>query len=382
MHILCAPDAFKESITAAGAARAMADGVTRHPGVTADACPVADGGEGTLDTIVTSLGGVVHSARVTGPLGEPVTARYGLVADRDLAVVELAEASGLALVPADQRDPMRTTTFGTGELIRRAAADLPGAGATVLVCIGGSATCDGATGIAQALGMTFYDRDDLPITTPMTGGDLHRIARITPPTPPAAMPRIRICCDVTNPLCGSHGAAATYGPQKGATPEQVERLDHGLAQLARTFNTTPGNTPVNPDTAGSGSAGGAGWGLMALCGGSLERGVDLVLDLVSFDERCRAADLVLTGEGRLDDQSLSGKAALGVAARATRLGRRVIALAGTFGDGYEQCLKPTCPTGLDAAFALTERVDRAQAIGRPEACLADLAHDVISQMRQ
>ncbi len=295
----------------------MAAGVRQaDPAIRCDPCPIADGGEGSLEVLSDALGGKLHRMTVTGPLGEPVEARYGISGDESVGLVELAEASGLGLVAASRRDPARTTSFGTGELI--AAAAKRGC-ETVIVCIGGSATIDGGAGIAQALGGVFVDRNGRAIDTPMTGARLGDVAVYHAPA--TDLPRLRVACDVTNPLLGADGAARCYGPQKGATPRQVEALDAPLARLAELLGG-------DPDRAGAGAAGGAGWGLAAMLGAELERGVDLILDAVNFARRCAAADLVLTGEGRLDAQSRRGKACFGVAEVAAAIGVPVVAIVG------------------------------------------------------
>jgi len=367
MRIICAPDSFKESITAPQAAEAMARGVrAAGAGFDPDVCPVADGGEGTLDALIGALDGRIETARVTGPLGEPIMARLGIVPHESLGIVELAEASGLAKLDPDQRDPTRTTTFGTGELIQNAVhrgCD------TVIVCLGGSATVDGATGMAQALGARFFDANGDAMTEAMCGGMLRSIARIELPDPDT-LPRIRVACDVTNPLCGPNGAAAVYGPQKGATPEQVRDLDAGLAHVAALLD-------VNPDQPGSGSAGGAGFGLVAMLGATLERGIELVLDEIGFDERCSGVALVLTGEGRLDQQTLSGKASMGVAHRARRFGVPTIAIVGSTGDGAEHCTDPSQGGDLTGYVALADRFGAQRAMREAGALIEQITVEVI-----
>ncbi|MDY7108531.1 MAG: glycerate kinase, partial [Planctomycetota bacterium] len=313
MRVLCAPDKFKGTLDAAEAAAAMAAGAARGGPVAdpvlTDRCPVADGGEGTLEALIAALEGGIRTVEAVGPLGEPVAARYGLSGDGGTGVVEFAAASGLVLVPDSKRDPTRTTSFGTGQLIAAAAE----AGCrTVIAGIGGSATCDGAAGLAQALGARFYDASGRLIEEPLTGGRLAEIARFERP-PPERLPAIRVACDVSNPLLGPNGAAAVYGPQKGATRKQVEQLDEALSHLAAIVGG-------DVQTAGYGASGGAGFGLAMMCGATLEPGIELILQAVGFEKRCRAADLVLTGEGRLDGQSLQGKACMGVASAADRLG--------------------------------------------------------------
>ncbi len=319
--ILCAPDSFKETMPARDVAEAMASGIERAGHGPCDRCPVADGGEGSLDVLAEALSASIERRTVTGPLGEPVRARFGIADGGQVGIVELAEASGLALVPPHRRDPTQTTTRGTGELIAAAAAM---GCTTVIVCLGGSATVDGGAGIAQALGCTFLDRLGGPIEEALSGGRLADVAAVRPPA--RGLPRLRAACDVTNPLLGPRGAAAVYGPQKGASAAQVALLEKGLAGLAGLGN-------ADPDSPGAGAAGGAGFGLAAWCGAELTPGVDLVLDAVGFDRRCAKARLVLTGEGRLDDQSLDGKAAVAVARAAARLGVPAVAVVGQFAPG-------------------------------------------------
>lgn len=369
MKIVCAPDSFKETLTAAEAADSMAGGILdADPAIRIDVCPVGDGGEGTMDALLSAGGGQRHRRSVTGSLGEPVTAAFGMTPD-NVGIVELAQASGLALVPADRRDPTRTTTYGTGELIR-AAADA-GAG-RVIICIGGSATCDGAAGLAQALGVRFFDASGNLITAPLTGGTLTSIAGIDTDVD---LPELRIACDVTNPLLGERGAAAVYGPQKGATPQQVGQLDQALAHLASL-------TDVQQDFHGAGAAGGAGFGLVALCGATLQRGIDLVLETVGFRSRCAGADLVLTGEGQLDAQSLSGKAAIGVAQAAQQLGIPAIAIVGSLGPGAQSCLASHDPPGpLRAVHALADRFGTERARRQAAALVREVTHDVVTAFR-
>ena len=371
MRILCAPDSFKETLSAQQVADAMAKGVAMaDPRASCDVCPVADGGEGTLDALVGAMGGTIIYANVTGPLGQPVDARFAVLGDQRTGVVELAEASGLARVSPLQRNPMNTTTRGTGELIR--AAQRHGC-ETVIVCIGGSATVDGATGIAQALGARFFDNHGRFINQPMTGGHLLTIASYEPPDL-SQLPVLRIACDVTNPLCGLNGAAAVYGPQKGATPQQVQLLDAGLAHLA----SIVGGDPTQP---GAGAAGGAGFGLVAMCGGRLERGIDLVLDAIDFERRCRDADLVLTGEGRLDSQSLHGKACMGVARLARELGVPTIAIVGSTGEGAERTIDPDHGGALSDYISLADRYGMDRALREPATLIAETTQQALMQLR-
>lgn len=364
--IILAPDSFKESLSAAQVASAMAAGVERvSTSIVANQCPIADGGEGTLSTLAHARNGRLHTLRVTGPMGNAVDARYALVDDGRVGLVEMAEASGLALVPAGERDPSRATSFGTGELIHH----LIRAGCReIIVGIGGSATVDGGTGIAQACGFRFFNRVNAEINVPMDGGMLGKITRIEPPA--QSFPRIRIACDVTNPLCGPNGAAAVYGPQKGATAQQVRLLDDGLVHLAR----IAGGAPHAPDAPGAGAAGGAGFGLVTFLGATLERGIELVLEFVGFRDLCRGADLVITGEGRLDAQSLQGKACMGVARAAAELAVPTIAIVGSTGPGAEQCLGPN---GLLELHSLVDRFGSDRAMQKAGTCLAQITEEVV-----
>ncbi len=325
MSIVIAPDSFKGSLSAADVAQAMAKGVQRVlPEAALTLLPLSDGGEGLVDSLVAASGGKLLEFQVTGPLGEPVTAKLGLMGNGQTAVIEMAQASGLVLVPENKRNPLVTTTFGTGELIQK-ALDL---GCTHLIIgIGGSATNDGGMGMAQALGFRFLD--DKGEDLGPGGGELARLARIDAAGkgPRLAGVVIDVACDVNNPLTGPTGAAHIYGPQKGATPEMVEILDAALANyggmIHRDLGQNVGKVP------GSGAAGGLGAGLMALLGGRLVSGIELVLNVLGFEAKAQGASLVLTGEGKFDAQSAYGKVPMGVAQRARALGVPVVVVAGS-----------------------------------------------------
>ena len=328
MRILLAPDKFKGCLTAQEVAQAMAEGIRRViPEAQIDLCPMADGGEGTVSALVAATNGKLLTRRVTGPLPEmKVDATFGMLGDGQTAVVEMAAASGLALVPISQRDPMATTTFGTGELLMAAA----GAGAKrVILGIGGSATVDGGVGCAQACGLPVLLEDGVPVspTEPLCGRDLDSILMIKHGRgSPVERMQITVACDVVNPLFGPNGAAAVFGPQKGATPQQVQQLDESLRRLAeRTAKLQAASTP------GAGAAGGLGFGMLAWFGATLASGVQTVIDAVDLHSRLRQADLCITGEGRLDEQTLHGKTPIGVARAAKKAGIPCIALAGSLG---------------------------------------------------
>jgi len=345
VKLVLAPDSFKESLSAAAAAKAMERGIRRVlPYAETILCPIADGGEGTLDVVVSALGGRCDRLTVTGPLGSPVDARLGLIEDEagTTAVVEMAQASGLGLVPARERDPLRTTSRGTGELIRAA---LDRDAHRVIVAVGGSATNDAGAGALQALGAALLDATGRPIGP--GGGALADVARIdlSGLDPRLREAALEVACDVTNPLVGPTGASSVFGPQKGASPEGVRSLDANLSRFATTLHRdTALDVAALP---GAGAAGGLGAGLVA-CGGRLLRGIELVLDLVGFDGLLEGADVVITGEGRLDGQTPGGKAVAGVVARAARQSVPVIALAGRLAPGFESLYG----RGLVAAIAI------------------------------
>jgi len=346
MKIVIAPDSFKESLSAAEAAEAIEAGFREiFPEATFCRIPLADGGEGTAATLVAATAGRIVAVTVTGPLGEPVAAFYGLCGDGRTAVMEMAAASGLMLVPLPLRNPLLTTSFGTGELLRVA---LDAGVEKVIIGIGGSATNDGGAGMLQALGARLLDVDNREIGK--GGGELARLERIDANglDPRLGKMTIEVACDVTNPLLGERGASAVYGPQKGATRAMVALLEENLARYAdlvlRDLGADVASVP------GAGAAGGMGAALLAI-GGRLRPGIDIVMEAVGLEAALRDADLVITGEGRLDGQTAHGKVAVGVARLAKRYNRPVIALAGSLGDGCEAVLAH----GIDAWFSVTPR---------------------------
>lgn len=370
MKIVIAPDKFKGSLSAAAAADAIAAGVRRAiPGAQLDCCPIADGGEGTVAALVAATGGQLVTRRVTGPLPEMrVDATFGFLGDGQTAVIEMAAASGLALLKPDERDPMATTTFGTGELLV-AAREL---GATrCILGIGGSATVDGGIGCAQAAGLPVLLADGEPVspTEPLCGRDLDRVLLIKHGRgSPVERMQITVACDVTNPLFGPTGAAEIFGPQKGATPDQVRELDALLRQLAgRTGKLAEAQQP------GAGAAGGLGFAMLAYFGATLRSGIETVIDATNLRERLAGADLCITGEGRLDTQSLHGKAPIGVARLCRELAVPCVALAGSLGDG----LAPLRDAGLLAWFSICDRpMDLARATQEAPALLERAAENV------
>jgi glycerate kinase len=339
MKVVIAPDSFKECLSAGDVAEALAAGVRVADGsAEIDLCPMADGGEGTVGAMVAATGGQVRVAAVTGPMGEAVRASFGLLGTPAgsraalTAVIEMAAASGLAFVEPARRNPMLASTRGTGELI---LAALDAGAEEVLIGIGGSATVDGGCGCAQALGVRFIDAAGRCLQPGLGGGGLMNIRHVDLSGRDArlAAARIRIACDVTNPLTGPDGAAAVYGPQKGATPVMVALLEAGLANLAEVIRCDLGLDVEH--LAGAGAAGGLGAGLVAFAGGRLQRGVEVVAGAVGLARRLEGADLCVTGEGRFDRQSLSGKTAVGVARLAAAAGVPVVCIPGQAAAGVD-----------------------------------------------
>jgi glycerate kinase len=357
MKIVIAPDSFKENLTSLEVAAALERGIKRvRPRARCIKVPMADGGEGTVQSLVDATGGKIVKKRVMGPLGEPVTARYGILGDGTTAAIEMAEASGLPLVPRERRDPLRTTTYGTGELILDA---IERGVSAIIIGIGGSATVDGGAGMAQALGVSFLGRNGRAIGEPVCGGILERISEIDVHEldPRVRKTRITIACDVENPLCGPRGAARVFGPQKGATPEMIEVLDRNLRHLGALIKRDLGIDVMR--IAGGGAAGGLGAGLIAFAKARLKRGVDLVSDAVDLAKHLRGADLVITGEGRVDFQTAFGKTPSGVAKAARRLKIPVVAVGGGLADDARGVFEH----GIDALEAGAARdMDLAEAL--------------------
>ncbi|MBN2489996.1 MAG: glycerate kinase [Planctomycetes bacterium] len=342
MKIVLAPDSFKECLSAGEVCAALRRGIlARHPTAEIVTKPMADGGEGTLEVLREVIPGERIAREVTGPLGETIRADYLLDRARGVAVIEAARVVGLERVRRDRRDPLRATTRGLGELILDALAR--GARA-LLVAVGGTATVEGGTGLARALGWRFLDARGAAL--PEGGGSLADLARIeAPAAQPWRQAAIEVACDVTHPLLGEHGAARTFGPQKGATPERVERLEAGLARLAHVIAADLG---VDPSAeAGAGAAGGLGAGLAAFAGAKLRRGADLVMERIGLEAVLAGADLVITGEGRTDGQSAAGKVCAGVAALAARRGVPCVVLSGAL----REPLAALHAAGVTAAFS-------------------------------
>lgn len=328
MKIVVACDSYKGSCSSVKAVQYIKKGVLRAcPDAVVETIPMADGGEGLVETILEAVPGRLCTAQVTDPLGRPISAAYGVLGDGS-AVIEMAAASGLPLLSRKERNPLLTTTYGTGELVRTA---LDQGCRKIMIGIGGSATNDGGAGMAQALGVRFLDREGREL--PFGGGALGRLYDIDVSglDPRLAEAEIVVACDVDNPLCGEKGASVVYGPQKGASPEMVRNLDRNLAHFARIAEGKTGRRVATEK--GAGAAGGLGAGLMLFCGAQMKSGIDTVLDITNFDGKCQGADLVITGEGRLDYQSVHGKVPVGVAGRVKKQEDiPVIALVGSIGE--------------------------------------------------
>ncbi|MEE4341138.1 glycerate kinase [Pseudomonas alliivorans] len=369
MKIVIAPDSFKDSLSAQAVANAIASGLAEvWPDAELVKCPMADGGEGTIEALLDACQGQWMSAQVSGPLGDRLEAHWGWLAQSRTAIIEMAMASGLQLLTLTQRDACLTSTAGTGQLI---SAALDAGAQRVILAIGGSATNDGGSGMISALGARFLDCDDRPL--PGGGLALADLARIdlSGLDPRLAGVRVEIAADVDNPLCGPNGASHIFGPQKGASPDQVLALDAALAHFADHSARTLGHDLR--DSPGSGAAGGMGFAAKAYLNASFRAGVEVVADLTGLEQALRGADLVITGEGRFDAQTLRGKTPLGVARVAQRQQVPVIVLAGTLGEGYEQLYQH----GISAAFALTSGpMDLEKACREAPRLLHERARDV------
>lgn len=325
MKIVIAPDSYKESLSALEVATAIENGFRDiFPTAEYVKLPVADGGEGTVEAMVAATGGCIVPVDVTGPLGERVDGFYGLSGDEQSAFIEMAAASGLERVAPSKRNPLITTSWGTGELIRHA---LDAGVKHIIIGIGGSATNDGGAGMVQALGAKLLGANGQPVG--QGGGELANLARIDVSEFDRRLAdcRIEVACDVTNPLTGEEGASAIFGPQKGATPEMIVTLDNALEHYAQVIARDLDIDVLH--LAGGGAAGGMGAALYAFCGAQLRQGIEIVTDALHLDEQVADADLVITGEGRIDSQTIHGKVPVGVARVAKRYNKPVIGIAGS-----------------------------------------------------
>lgn len=367
-NFIVIPDSFKGTMSSMDVCGLMTEAITRRiPGAHVKCVPVADGGEGTVDAFLAAVGGVKKRLRVTGPRFEKIESFYGMLSDGRTAVVEMAAAAGLPLM-GERLDVCGATTYGVGELI----ADAVKNGArSIILGLGGSATNDGGCGAAAALGVRFTDADGQAFVP--AGGSLGRIASVDASgyTVPEGV-RITAMCDIDNPLFGERGAAYIFGPQKGASPETVPMLDAGLRSLHEAVRCSLGLDCAG--ARGAGAAGGMGYGAAVFLGAELKMGIETVLDTVGFDEMAKGADLVFTGEGKLDVQSLSGKVVVGVARRAKKQGAPVVAVVGDVGDGIERVYEE----GVSAVFAINRvAVPYSEAKLRAKADLRATVEDIV-----
>ena len=339
-----APDSFKESMTAKEVCIAMEKGLRKvYPQAKYIHVPMADGGEGTVQSLVDASSGTLYEKEVTGPLGQPVKAQFGILGDGVTAAIEMASASGIHLVTKETKNPLITTTYGTGELI---AECLDRGVQQIIIGIGGSATNDGGAGMAEALGVKFLDSEGKSI--PRGGGGLDKLATIDVS---GLDPRLQevsliVASDVTNPLCGEHGASRVFGPQKGATPEMVLQLDNNLAHYSEVIQQQLGKDVR--DYPGAGAAGGLGAGLLTFTRSTMQKGIEIVIEHTDLKNKLTEADYVFTGEGGIDFQTKFGKTPYGVAQAAKQLGKKVIAVAGYIGEGIDTLYDE----GIDAVFGI------------------------------
>lgn len=344
MKFVLAPDSFKESMTSKEACDAMERGIKK---VIKDAecikVPMADGGEGTVEALVWATNGTILKAIVKGPLGDEVEAKFGILGDSKTAVIEMAEASGIALVARDKRNPMISTTFGTGQLIKEV---LNLGVEKIVIGIGGSATNDGGAGMVQALGGSLLDKDGNELS--FGGGELGKLCEIDTSKLDKRLKdvEIEVACDVTNPLCGEHGASYVFGPQKGATKEMVAKLDKNLEHFAKKIKEYLGKDIKNVE--GAGAAGGLGASLLAFLDCKLKKGIDIVIENTKLEEKLEGADFLFTGEGSIDNQTIYGKTPMGVALIAKKKGAKTIAFGGRILEGSENLYD----IGISALFSI------------------------------
>ncbi|TBL80346.1 glycerate kinase [Paenibacillus thalictri] len=370
MKIVLAPDSYKGSLTAKQACDAMEEGILRAaPHAEIAKVPMADGGEGTVQSLIDATGGKLLTVEVTGPLGDKVKASYGILGDGETAVIEMAEASGLYLIAAENRNPLATTTYGTGELIRAA---LDQGCRKFIMGLGGSATNDGGAGMAQALGVRLLDAEGAELTP--GGGALSRLERIDASglDPRIAECAFTVACDVDNPLLGPAGASAVFGPQKGATPAMVAELDAALGHYAAALRRDLGADVA--ELAGAGAAGGLGAGVVAFLNAELRRGVDIVIAASNLEKHLTGATLVFSGEGQCDFQTERGKTPYGVAITAQKQGVPCFLIAGAVGQGIEVLYK----SGVASVFSMVDKpMALEDAMSSAHRLLADAAERIM-----
>ncbi len=365
MNIVVAIDSLKGSLTSMEAGRAAAEGILRAaPDTSVTVHPLADGGEGTVDALTAGMNGKIESVQVTGPLGDPVSCKYGILHSGKLAVIEMALAAGITLVPESRRNPLHTTTYGVGEVIKDA---IQKGCRKLIIGIGGSATNDGGIGMLQALGYGFLDKNGKQV--PFGACGLSEIQTLSSDQvlPELSECHFQIACDVTNPLCGPDGASAVYGPQKGADPSMIRKMDQWLSHYAALAKSQ--FPKADPTLAGTGAAGGLGFAFLTFTNAVLESGIQIVLKETHLEDAVRDADLIITGEGRLDGQTAMGKAPVGVAQLAKKYGKPVVALAGSVTPDARFCNHQ----GIDAFFPILQRVSTLQEAMEPKQARQNLA---------
>lgn len=364
MKILVAIDSFKGSLTSLQAGNAVKEAIHKID-ATAQVVvkPLADGGEGTVEALASSPSAEMIRLTVRGPLSEPVDAGYCILKDSGTAVIEMAAAAGLPLLPANKRNPLLTTTYGVGQLIQDA---LQRGCRQLIVGIGGSATNDGGTGMLQALGYDFLDKDGNPIPLGAQGLQMLHEIRTDRALPELAECRFYVACDVNNPLCGHNGCSAVYGPQKGASPDMIRQMDIWLQNYAALVRTVCAE--ADPEFPGAGAAGGLGFAFLAFMGAALRPGIEIVLEATGIEQEIQNADIVVTGEGRLDAQTVMGKAPIGVARLAKKYGKKVIAFSGCIGADAEHCNDH----GIDAFFPILRNITTLEEALEPQQAYANL----------
>lgn len=368
MKILVAPDSFKGSLSSKEVLEAISEGIRRAIDAEIVGVPIADGGEGTVEAMIASLGGRIVDADVVGPLGNVVKSFFGILND-GTAVIEMAASSGLNLVPNDMRNPLITTTYGVGQLIKEA---LDKGCRKFIVGLGGSATNDGGAGMIQALGVKLLDEDGNDI--PYGGGNLYKLKKVDISSIDKRVyeSSFIVASDVVNPLCGENGASAVYGPQKGATKEMVKILDNNLRHYASVVKETLGKD--FSDVPGAGAAGGLGFSLMAFLNAKIRSGIDIVMEASNIDEKIKSCDIVITGEGNTDFQTAYGKAPAGIARIAKKYGKPVVILSGGLGKNY----KDLYDVGVTSMFSIVDKpMTLQEAMINAKKLISDRSEDII-----
>lgn len=371
MKVVIAVDSFKGSLSSIEAGSAVREGIfCAHPNAEVIVKPLADGGEGTTDALIEGMGGEKVSLTVTGPFGKPVNAYYGYLKETNTAIIEIAAAAGITLVPENEKNPLTATSYGVGEMIKDAVEK---GCRNFIIGLGGSATNDGGIGMLQALGYSFWDKDCQDVGQGAQA--LSKIAKIRTNAAYSKLPEchFQVACDVTNPLCGENGATYIYGPQKGVTEEMRAELDHDMCSFAKI--TTEALANDFSKTPGAGAAGGLGFAFLSYLNAKLTPGIELILGAVNLEEVLKDADVVVTGEGRLDGQTAMGKAPVGVAKLAQKYNAKVIAFAG----GVTKDAKACNQAGIDAFFPVVRGITTLEEAMNPENArqnIADTAEQV------